>query len=96
MESKAKAIVEWAGGRLDFSAGCIVMGILNVTPDSFSDGGEFFDTDKAIEHGLQMAADGAAIIDVGAESTRPGSEGVSGDEQIKRVVPVIIRPMPSI
>ena len=74
---------------MDFSAGCIVMGVLNVTPDSFSDGGEFFDTDKAIERGLQMAADGAAIIDVGAESTRPGSKGVSADEQIKRVIPVI-------
>lgn len=89
MSNSRERIVEWAGGRLDFSAGCIVMGVLNVTPDSFSDGGQFFDTDKAIEHGLQMAADGAAIIDVGAESTRPGSEGVSGDEQIRRVVPVI-------
>ncbi len=65
------------------------MGILNVTPDSFSDGGEFFNPDKAVEHGLQMAADGAAIIDVGGESTRPGSDSVSADEQIKRVVPVI-------
>jgi len=74
---------------LDFSAGCIVMGVLNVTLDSFSDGGEFFDTDKAIEQGVRMAADGAAIIDVGAESTRPGSKGVSADEQIKRAIPVI-------
>jgi len=89
MKSSGKKIVEWPKGRLDFSAGCIVMGVLNVTPDSFSDGGRFFDTDKAIEHGLQMAADGAAIIDVGAESTRPGSKDVSADEQIKRVVPVI-------
>lgn len=89
MNNRTERIVEWAGGRLDFSAGCIVMGVLNVTPDSFSDGGQFFDTNKAIEHGLQMAADGAAIIDVGAESTRPGSEGVSADEQIRRVVPVI-------
>ena len=53
------------------------MGILNVTPDSFSDGGEFFDTEKAISHGLQMASEGAAIIDIGAESTRPGSKPVS-------------------
>ena len=60
-----------------------------MTPDSFSDGGEFFDPDKAVEHGLQMAADGAAIIDVGGESTRPGSDSVSADEQIKRVTPVI-------
>ena len=89
MSKESENVVEWAGGQLDFSAGCIVMGVLNVTPDSFSDGGEYFDTGKAIEHGLQMAADGAAIIDVGAESTRPGSEGVSADEQIKRVVPVI-------
>jgi dihydropteroate synthase len=74
---------------LDFSAGCIVMGVLNVTPDSFSDGGRFLDTDKAIEHGLKMAAEGAAIIDIGAESTRPGAEPVSADEQVKRVVPVI-------
>ena len=74
---------------MDFSAGCVVMGVLNVTPDSFSDGGQFFDTDKAIEHGIQMAADGAAIIDVGAESTRPSAEPVSVDEQIRRVIPVI-------
>ena len=81
--------VEWPRGRLDFSAGCIVMGVLNVTPDSFSDGGEFFDTSRAVEHGLKMAADGAAIIDVGGESTRPGSESVSTQEQIGRTVPVI-------
>ena len=62
-----KNAVEWPNGRLDFSAGCIVMGILNVTPDSFSDGGQFFDTDKATEHGLKMAPEGAAIIDVGPE-----------------------------
>jgi dihydropteroate synthase len=65
------------------------MGVLNVTPDSFSDGGEFFDTSKAIEHGLQMADDGAAIIDVGGESTRPGSAPVPAEEQKERVVPVI-------
>jgi len=82
-------IVEWPMGRLDFSAGCVVMGVLNVTPDSFSDGGQFFDSGRAIERGLQMAADGAAIIDVGGESTRPGSASVSDDEQIERVVPVI-------
>jgi dihydropteroate synthase len=81
--------VEWPMGRLDFSAGCVVMGVLNVTPDSFSDGGQFFDSGRAVERGLQMAADGAAIIDVGGESTRPGSASVSDDEQIERVVPVI-------
>lgn len=82
-------MVAWPGGRLDFSAGCIVMGVLNVTPDSFSDGGAFFDIDRAVEHGIKMAEDGAAIIDVGGESTRPGSESVSTEEQIRRVVPVI-------
>ncbi len=87
--NKGKTIVEWPKGRLDFSVGCVVMGVLNVTPDSFSDGGRFLDTDKAIKHGLKMAAEGAAIIDIGAESTRPGAEPVSIDEQIKRVVPVI-------
>jgi dihydropteroate synthase len=65
------------------------MGILNVTPDSFSDGRKFFDTDTAIAHGLKMAEESAAIIDVGAESSRPGSEPVSADEQIRRAVPVI-------
>ncbi len=84
-----KSIVEWPKGRLDFSVGCIVMGVLNVTPDSFSDGGQFFDTQKAVEHGLKMAADGAAIIDVGAESTRPGAESVPADEQIRRAIAVI-------
>jgi dihydropteroate synthase len=65
------------------------MGVLNVTPDSFSDGGRFLDIDRAVEHGLQMAADGAAIIDVGGESTRPGSQSVSAKEQIERVAAVI-------
>ncbi len=82
-------MVEWPVGRLDFSAGCIVMGILNATPDSFSDGGQFFETDKAVEHGLKMAGEGAAIVDVGAESTRPGAKSVSADKQIKRAIPVI-------
>ena len=89
MESNGQNVVEWPKGRLDFSAGCVVMGVLNVTPDSFSDGGQFFDPDMAIEHGLEMATEGAAIIDIGGESTRPGSDSVSADEQIKRVTPVI-------
>jgi dihydropteroate synthase len=88
-KSRARNILEWPGGKLDFSAGCLAMGVVNVTPDSFSDGGQFLDTKKAVEHGLQMAADGAAIIDVGGESTRPGSASVSTDEQIGRVAPVI-------
>jgi dihydropteroate synthase len=88
-KSLKRNILEWPVGRLDFSAGSLLMGILNVTPDSFSDGGQFFDTGRAVEHGLKMASDGAVIIDVGAESTRPGSEPVDADEQIRRAVPVI-------
>jgi len=67
----------------------LIMGVLNVTPDSFSDGGVHFDRTHAIESALQMERDGAAIIDVGGESTRPGSDAVSIDEQLARVVPVI-------
>ena len=89
MTAAKEQIVQWPGGRLDFSVGCLVMGVLNVTPDSFSDGGEFFTFGRAIEHGLQMADDGAAIIDVGGESTRPGAKPVPAAEQIERVVPVV-------
>ena len=77
------------GGKLDFSAGTLVMGILNVTPDSFSDGGEFADEGAAVAHGVRMAEAGAAIIDVGPESTRPGSDPVDTSEQIARAVGVI-------
>lgn len=65
------------------------MGVLNVTPDSFSDGGVHFDQSKAVHAALQMESDGAAIIDVGGESTRPGSEAVTAEQEIDRVVPVI-------
>ena len=71
MKKDVKTILEWPKGKLDFSTGTLVMGILNVTPDSFSDGGLFSDTNRAVEHGLTMAKNGAAIIDVGGESTRP-------------------------
>jgi dihydropteroate synthase len=67
----------------------LVMGVLNVTPDSFSDGGLFFDSKVAIAHAQQMIADGADIIDIGGESTRPGSERISAQEEIDRVLPVI-------
>jgi dihydropteroate synthase len=67
----------------------LVMGIVNVTPDSFSDGGCFFDPDAAVAHGEKLAEDGADILDIGGESTRPFSEKVSVEEEIKRVVPVI-------
>ncbi|HEY5145674.1 MAG TPA: dihydropteroate synthase, partial [Polyangiaceae bacterium] len=71
------------------SAGIRIMGILNVTPDSFSDGGRYLDAAAAIEHGLTLVAEGAAIIDVGGESTRPGAVAVETAEELRRVVPVI-------
>ncbi len=69
----------------------VVMGVLNVTPDSFSDGGRFVQLDDAVERGVQMAEEGAAIIDVGGESTRPGAQPVALEEELRRVVPVIAR-----
>ena len=66
-----------------------IMGILNVTPDSFSDGGSYTDVDVAVEHAKEMIKEGADIIDVGGESTRPGHKFVSSEEEIKRIVPVI-------
>jgi dihydropteroate synthase len=69
----------------------LVMGVLNVTPDSFSDGGEFLDTESAVSHALRMAREGAAFIDVGGESTRPGAAPVAVDEELRRVIPVIER-----
>jgi len=88
-QNSNKGILKWSRGELDFSGGCIVMGVLNITADSFSDGGKFLKADKAIEHGLEMVRQGASIIDVGAESTRPGSEPVPVKEQIERTVSVI-------
>lgn len=67
----------------------MVMGVVNVTPDSFSDGGRFLDRDRAVEHALALVAEGAEIIDVGGESTRPGAEPVAEPEEINRVLPVI-------
>lgn len=67
----------------------LVMGVVNVTPDSFSDGGEWFGTEAAVSHGLELVAQGADIVDVGGESTRPGAQRVSADEELRRVIPVI-------
>lgn len=89
MKNNNNKIVKWPKGKLDFSSGALVMGVLNITPDSFSDGGQFFNAEKAIKQGKKMADEGAAIIDVGGESTRPGAEPVAVQEQIRRVVPVI-------
>jgi dihydropteroate synthase len=66
-----------------------IMGVVNVTPDSFSDGGRFLDAQAAIEHGLQLIEEGADVIDVGGESTRPGAEPVTVDEELRRVLPVV-------
>lgn len=68
---------------------CAVMGVVNVTPDSFSDGGRWFDTAAAVKHGLDLVAEGADLVDVGGESTRPGASRVDEDEELRRVVPVV-------
>lgn len=78
-----------AGREIDLTSRGRLMGVLNVTPDSFSDGGEFFDADRAVAHGLRLAAEGADFIDVGGESTRPGAEEISAAEECARVLPVI-------
>ncbi len=79
----------WQRHTLNLHRKTCVMGVLNVTPDSFSDGGRFLKPEKAVEHGLQMASDGAHVIDIGGESTKPYSKKISSAEEIDRVVPVI-------
>lgn len=81
--------IRTAHGELSLDGGGLVMGILNVTPDSFSDGGRFLDVGRAVQRAMEIQAAGAELIDIGGESTRPGSSGVSAEEQIARVVPVI-------
>jgi dihydropteroate synthase len=76
---------------LPYGERTLLMGVLNVTPDSFSDGGAFFSLDRAVAHGEQMIAEAADIIDIGGESTRPGSAFVSAEEELQRVIPVIER-----
>jgi len=79
----------WKYFSLDFSSKTFLMGILNVTPDSFSDGGAFLNRDRAVDQALRMQDEGADIIDIGGESTRPGSGAVTVREEIRRVLPVI-------
>src|SRR6266567_4380351 len=79
-----------AGGRMS-EPSFRIMGVVNVTPDSFSDGGLFLDADKAIAHGIELANQGADILDIGGESTRPGAEPVDADEELRRVLPVVER-----
>jgi dihydropteroate synthase len=81
--------LSWKNFSFDFSKRTYIMGILNITPDSFSDGGDFLSKEQAIEHALRMRDEGADIIDIGGESTRPGSEPVPFREEADRVVPVI-------
>jgi dihydropteroate synthase len=78
----------FAGLALDRT---LVMGVVNVTPDSFSDGGDHFDTDKAIEHGLRLQAEGADILDIGGESMRPGAVPISIEEEVRRIAPVVAK-----
>jgi dihydropteroate synthase len=79
----------WRNFSFDFSKKTYIMGILNVTPDSFSDGGLFSDKSAAIKHALRMVEEGADIIDIGGESTRPGSDPIPPDEELRRTIPVI-------
>ncbi len=85
------ASLGWRGRRFAFRfpRPAIVMGVVNVTPDSFSDGGRFIDPAAAIDHGLQLVAEGAEILDIGGESTRPGADPVDEAEELRRVMPVI-------
>jgi len=82
-------LLKWRGFCLDLSSKTHIMGILNVTSDSFFDGGKYLEKDKAVKHGIEMAEKGADIIDVGGESTRPYSKRISAQEEMDRVIPVI-------
>ncbi|WP_409290947.1 dihydropteroate synthase [Peribacillus sp. SCS-37] len=82
-------IIECGPYTLDYGRKTIIMGIVNVTPDSFSDGGRYRNIDSALRHAEQLIADGADILDIGGESTRPGHERISDEEEMERVIPVI-------
>ena len=77
------------GTTYDLAKKALILGILNVTPDSFSDGGSFLEVEKAAAHGLQLLAEGASILDIGGESTRPGALPITAEEELRRVIPVI-------
>ncbi len=89
LDVQANLDIEWPGGTLALSGAVHVMGVVNVTPDSFSDGGRWPEPDAAVRGALEMIDEGARIIDIGGESTRPGSDYVGAAEEIRRVVPVI-------
>lgn len=82
-------VFRYKNGCFDLQQRCLVMGIVNITPDSFSDGGLFFESDNAVRHARKLISDGADIIDLGAMSTRPGSKPVSVNEEISRLAPVL-------
>lgn len=88
--------ISWGNHRLVCGRQTLIMGVLNITPDSFSDGGNFFAFDDAVAQGAKLAADGADILDIGGESTRPFSEPVSTEEEIRRVIPVIEKLIPRV
>ena len=81
--------IVWGSHRLELGKQTRIMGVVNITPDSFSDGGKFFETDAAVAQGMKLAEDGADILDIGGESTRPFSDPVSAEDETRRVVPVI-------
>jgi dihydropteroate synthase len=85
----SKKVLSCGKYSLNYEKRTLIMGIVNVTPDSFSDGGQFLDSNVAIKHGIKLASEGADILDIGGESTRPGSEAVSQEDELKRVIPVI-------
>ncbi len=89
MDPRKTYHLAWQDYTLALGRQTCIMGVVNVTPDSFSDGGRFYDHDAAVSQGEKLAADGAAIVDIGGESTRPFSEPVADEEEIRRVVPVI-------
>ena len=89
MSGKTQLIWNCRGREVDCSERTLVMGILNATPDSFSDGGEFLNAERALARALQMVEEGADVIDIGGESTRPGAEPVPASEEIERTVPII-------
>lgn len=90
-DGPSRSVYTFRGRSYDLSAKTHVMGILNVTPDSFSDGGEYLDAKSAVARGEAMVAEGADFIDVGGESSRPGSEPVTAEEELRRVIPVVER-----
>ncbi len=91
MSEPRRSTWQFAGQAFTFGPLPKLMGIVNVTPDSFSDGGKFVDRDRAVEHALQLVEQGADILDIGGESTRPGATPVAADEELRRVIPVIER-----